>query len=289
MQFTKLHGIGNDYIYIDAINQDISAYDEPALSRVLSDRNFGIGGDGIILVLPSEIADFRMRVYNSDGSEAEMCGNGMRAFAKYIYEHGLTDETDLDIETGAGIIKPSLTVKDGTVTLVRVDMGEPRLTRAEIPMAGEPAGEPVVNEPLSIAGHDLRMTCVSMGNPHCVIFVDDAASFPFEELGPIIETHELFPRKTNVEFASVADRGNLVMRVWERGAGVTLACGTGASATGVAAALNDLADREVRVSLLGGDLFIEWAENNHVFLTGPASEAFSGEVHPSLLKQALES
>jgi diaminopimelate epimerase len=288
MRFTKLHGLGNDYIYIDAISQDLSAYDLPALSRVLSDRNFGIGGDGIILVSPSEIADFAMRIYNSDGSEAEMCGNGMRAFAKFVYEHGLTERTSLEVETYAGIIKPVLTVEDGKVTLIRVDMGEPRLARSEIPMAGEPADQPVIAEPLQVNGHDLKITCVSMGNPHCVVFVDDADSFPVRELGPVIECHPLFPRKTNVEFASIDDRRNIQMRVWERGAGVTLACGTGASATVVAAVLNDLADRTARVSLLGGDLFIEWAEDNHVFLTGPADEAFSGEVHPDLLAQALK-
>ncbi len=288
MRFTKLHGLGNDYIYIDAISQDLSAYDLPALSRVLSDRNFGIGGDGIILVSPSEIADFAMRIYNSDGSEAEMCGNGMRAFAKFVYEHGLTEKTSLEVETYAGIIKPVLTVEGGKVTLIRVDMGEPRLARSEIPMAGEPADQPVIAEPLQVNGHDLKITCVSMGNPHCVVFVDDADSFPVRELGPVIECHPLFPRKTNVEFASIDDRRNIQMRVWERGAGVTLACGTGASATVVAAVLNDLADRTARVSLLGGDLFIEWAEDNHVFLTGPADEAFSGEVHPDLLAQALK-
>ncbi|MBP8954499.1 MAG: diaminopimelate epimerase, partial [Armatimonadetes bacterium] len=260
----------------------------PALSRVLSDRNFGIGGDGIILVSPSEIADFAMRIYNSDGSEAEMCGNGMRAFAKFVYEHGLTEKTSLEVETYAGIIKPVLTVEDGKVTLIRVDLGEPRLARSEIPMAGEPADQPVIAEPLQVNGHDLKITCVSMGNPHCVVFVDDADSFPVRELGPVIECHPLFPRKTNVEFASIDDRRNIQMRVWERGAGVTLACGTGASATVVAAVLNDLADRTARVSLLGGDLFIEWAEDNHVFLTGPADEAFSGEVHPDLLAQALK-
>ncbi|NSW57291.1 MAG: diaminopimelate epimerase [Armatimonadetes bacterium] len=288
MRFTKLHGLGNDYIYIDAVNQDLSAYDLPELSRVLSDRNFGIGGDGIILVRPSDVADFAMRIYNSDGSEAEMCGNGMRAFAKFVYEHGLTQKTSLEVETYAGIIKPVLTVEDGKVTLIRVDMGEPRLKRSEIPMTGEPADQPVIAEPLQVNGYDLRITCVSMGNPHCVIFVDDADSFPVRELGPVIECHPLFPRKTNVEFARIEDRQNIQMRVWERGAGVTLACGTGASATVVAAVLNDLADRTARVSLLGGDLFIEWAENNHIFLTGPAEEAFSGEVHPELLAQAVK-
>jgi diaminopimelate epimerase len=295
MRFTKLHGLGNDYIYIDGISQDLGAFDLPALSRVLSDRNFGIGGDGIILVLPGADdeagaaagADFTMRIFNSDGSVAEMCGNGVRAFAKYVYEHGLTAKTELVINTYAGLIKPALTVQDGTVTLIRVDMGEPRLRRAEIPMLGEPAGEPCINQPVEVAGRTFNVTTVSMGNPHCVTFVEDAAGFPLREWGPLLETHPLFPRKTNVEFATVTGPHSITMRVWERGAGVTLACGTGACATTVAACLNGLADRQgVRVSLAGGDLFIDWAEDGHIHMTGPATEAFSGEVHPSLLAQA---
>ncbi|MCE5217747.1 diaminopimelate epimerase [bacterium] len=287
MRFTKLHGLGNDYIYINTLEEDLSGYDVPRLSEVLSNRNFGVGGDGIILVLPSTVADFRMRIFNADGSEAEMCGNGVRAFSKYLYEHGLTTKTELAIETGAGIIRPSLTVEGGVVKLVRVDMGEPRLARKDLPAAGEPADQPIVAQPLSIGGHDLSITCVSMGNPHCVLFVEDAASFPVSEIGPRIERHELFPKRTNVEFATVQDRSHIVMRVWERGSGVTLACGTGTCATVVAATLNELVDRgEIHVSLLGGELVAEWASNNHVFLTGPAAEAFSGEVHPDLLAQA---
>ena len=286
MRFTKLHGLGNDYVYINGFEEDLEPYNLPGLAQTLSDRNFGVGGDGIILVLPSETADFRMRIFNSDGSEAEMCGNGMRAFAKYVYEHGLSAKTELEIETGAGIIKPVLSVEDGKVTLVRVDMGQPRLARGEIPMLGEPADQPVISAPLTAAGQELSVTCVSMGNPHCVVFVEDADNFPMWEFGPAIENHELFPNKTNVEFATIEDRDNIEMRVWERGAGQTLACGTGACATAVAAALNDLAARDVRVSLLGGDLFIEWASDDHVFLTGPAEETFSGEVHADLLAQA---
>jgi diaminopimelate epimerase len=215
-----------------------------------------------------------------------MCGNGVRAFAKYVYEHGLTDKTELAVETAAGIIRPSLTVEEGKVVSARVDMGEPRLKRAEIPMAGQPEDQPVVGEVLNVQGQEVTVTCVSMGNPHCVVFVDDVDSAPVETLGPAIENHEAFPRRTNVEFAAVHDRQNIAMRVWERGAGETLACGTGASATAVAAALNGSADRTVRVMLLGGDLHIEWADNNHVFLTGPAAEAFSGEVSPDLLEAA---
>lgn len=286
MRFSKLHGLGNDYIYLNGFEEDLKPYDLPALAQTLSDRNFGVGGDGIILVLPSDSADFRMRIFNSDGSEAEMCGNGMRAFARFVYEHGLTDKTELAVETAAGIIRPTLMVEGGRVVSVRVDMGEPRLARRDIPMLGEPGDAPVIAQPLTVAGTELTITCVSMGNPHCVVFTDDVDNFPVGELGPAIEHHELFPRKTNVEFATVGDRKNIEMRVWERGAGVTLACGTGACATAVAAVVNDLADRSVRVSLLGGDLRIEWAADNHVLLTGPAEETFSGRVHPELLAHA---
>ncbi len=286
MRFTKLHGLGNDYIYINTLEEDLSAYDLPKLSRVLSDRHFGIGGDGIILVCPSGVADFRMRMLNADGSESEMCGNGMRAFAKFVYEHGLTDKTSLAVETGAGIIKPELTVVDGVVTLVRVDMGEPRLAREAIPMLGEPKDQPVIGADLQVGGQTLSVTCVSVGNPHCITFVDDVAKYPVPEVGPLVENHELFPRRINAEFVEVLSREHVKMRVWERGSGETMACGTGATSTAVACILNDKCDRKVTVTLLGGDLQIEWAEDNHLFLTGPANEAFSGEVHPSLLAQA---
>ena len=286
MRFTKLHGLGNDYVYINGFEEDLSAYDLPKLSCVLSDRHFGVGGDGIILVLPSDVADFRMRILNADGSEAEMCGNGVRAFSKFVYEHGLTAKTALEVETGAGIVKPELTVEDGVVTLIRVDMGEPRLAREIIPMLGEPKAEPVIGAPLEVAGLTLHVTCVSVGNPHCITFVDDVAEFPVHEIGPLVENHPLFPRRINAEFVEVLSRDHVKMRVWERGSGETMACGTGATSTAVACVLNDRCDRDVTVSLLGGDLHIEWAADNHLFLTGPASEAFSGEVHPSLLAQA---
>jgi diaminopimelate epimerase len=278
-----MHGLGNDYIYIDAINQDLSGVDLPDLAVKLSDRNFGIGGDGIILICASEAADFRMRMLNADGSESEMCGNGMRCFAKYVYDHGLTDKTELVVETGAGPIKPRMTVENGRVTVVTVDMGEPRLARKDIPMAGEPADEPVIDEPLFVDGQEYRVTCVSMGNPHCAQLVDSVESAPVTTLGPRIELHEAFPQRTNVEFIRV-ERPDLVhMRVWERGSGETLACGTGACASAVAANLLGLADRSCTVRLRGGDLAIEWAENDHVFLTGPAVEAFAGEVDPTAL------
>lgn len=287
MKFTKMHGLGNDYVYIDAINQDLSRYDLPCLSQVLSDRNFGIGGDGIILILPSDTADFRMRILNSDGSEAEMCGNGVRCFSRFVYDHGLTDKTELAVETGAGIIRPVLTVQDGTVSSVRVDMGEPRLKRGEIPVAGEPADQPVENEPLVIGDTTYHINCVSMGNPHCVIFVDEITDEMVLRDGPRIETHPLFPAKINVEFARVAGPGEVHMRVWERGAGETLACGTGACATAVAAHKVAGCKRTVTVHLRGGDLEIEWADNGHIFMTGPATTVFSGEINEELLAQAV--
>jgi len=286
MRFTKMHGLGNDYVYINGLEEDLSGLDLAELSRVLSDRHFGIGGDGIILVLPSAAADLHMRILNSDGSEAEMCGNGIRAFAKYAYERGLTAKTKLEVETGAGLIRPELTVEGGVVTRVRVDMGEPRLLRREIPMAGEPGDERVVGESIEVDGETVRVTCVSMGNPHCVLFVPSTAEAPVTTLGPRLEHHPLFPSRTNVEFVEVLGRDRLRMRVWERGAGETLACGTGATASAVAAVLNGRADRAVTIELLGGELQWEWAPDNHVFLTGPATEVFSGEVDVEHLRQA---
>lgn len=284
MRFTKMHGLGNDYIYLDGFAQDLDGYDLPTLARVLSDRHFGVGGDGIVLILPGEAGDFRMRMLNPDGSEAEMCGNAVRAFAKYVYEHGLTGKTELAVETGAGLIRPSLRLEDGRVGEVRVDMGEPRLARRDIPMAGEPPDEPVVNETLDVQGRSLVVTCVSMGNPHCVTFVDDAGEYPVREVGLLVENHPAFPRRTNVEFAQVVDRGHIRMRVWERGAGETLACGTGACATLVAAVLTERAARRAVLHLLGGDLEIEWAEDGHVYMTGPATEVFSGELSAEIEK-----
>ncbi len=283
LRFTKMHGLGNDYVYLDGHSEDLTQYDLTELAKLVSDRHFGVGSDGLILVLPSEQADFRMRIFNPDGSEAEMCGNGIRAFAKYVYEHGLTHKADLIVHTGAGLIHPVLTVEAGRVVSVRVDMGEPRLARSEIPMAGEPADQAVVNEALQVAGETIHVTCVSMGNPHCVIFVEDVAEAPVAELGPQVENHAAFPARTNVEFVQVVDRDYVKMRVWERGAGETLACGTGASATLVACVLNDLTDRSAQVQLVGGSLEIEWAENDHVYMTGPAAEVFTGELSEELL------
>lgn len=286
MRFTKMHGLGNDYVYIDGVNQDLSAYDLPELSRLMSDRHFGIGGDGIILILPSESADFRMRIFNSDGSEAEMCGNGVRCFAKFLFEHGLTEKTELAVETGAGLIKPVLTVADGKVQSVRVDMGEPRLTRGQIPMTGDAAAS-AQNVLVPIETGQYTATCVSMGNPHCVIFVDEITDRMVLQDGALIECHELFPRKTNVEFVQVLGPKEVRMRVWERGAGETMACGTGACATTVASILGGHCGREVTVHLLGGDLRIEWSEaDNHIYMTGPASEVCNGEANEELIAPA---
>lgn len=286
MRFTKMHGLGNDYVYINGLAEDLNSYDLTRLSRIVSDRNFGVGSDGLIVILPSETVDFRMRIFNPDGSEAEMCGNGVRAFAKYVFEHGLTDKTDLAVQTGAGLVRPRLVVEGGEVVSVRVDMGRPRLARAEIPMSGEPADQPVVNEPLKVDDAEVRITCVSMGNPHCVQFVDDVQAAPVAELGPRIERHSAFPARTNVEFVQVVDRGHVKMRVWERGAGETLACGTGASATCVACVLNERTDRTVEVQLRGGVLTIEWGADDHVYMTGPATEVYSGELSEAMLSRA---
>ena len=285
MRFTKMHGLGNDYVYIDAINQDLSNISLPELSKLVSDRHFGVGSDGIILIFPSEVADFRMRIFNPDGSEAEMCGNGVRCFAKYVFEHGLTDKTSIDVETGAGIIHTQLLVDNERVKGVRVDMGQPRLKPVDIPFLWEPNDEPAVDVPIELPdGQRLHITAVSMGNPHCVVFVDDAENFPVAEIGPIIENHRLFPNRTNVEFATVIDRRHIRMRVWERGAGETMACGTGACATAVAAALSGRADRHVTVHLNGGDLEIQWAADNRIYMTGPAAEVFSGELSAEFLE-----
>ena len=277
VRFTKMHGLGNDYLMIDGMQGAPAEEKLPGLARVMSDRHFGIGADGIILVLPSRLADFKMRIFNADGSEAEMCGNGIRIFAKFVYERGYTREKDLQIETLAGIIRPRLRLDGSEVKSVRVDMGEPRLRRSEIPMKG--TDEPrVVGEKLRVGGKQVQFTAVSMGNPHCVLFVDNVDRAGVEMLGPAIENHDLFPRRTNVEFVRVISESELEMRVWERGSGETLACGTGASAALVAAVLNERVQRKATVRLRGGNLCVSWsAENNHVFIDGPAEEVCTGE------------
>lgn len=273
MKFTKLHGCGNDYVYVNLFEQPL---ENPAeMSIKVSDRHFGIGSDGLITIGPSEIADFTMHIYNADGSEAEMCGNGVRCVGKYVYDHGLTDKTEVTVETGAGIKILQLNVENGKVKTVRVDMGEPSFLPQSIPVIAE--GEAVINAPISAGGKDWNMTCVSMGNPHAVVFTDDVRNFPLETYGPLFENHERFPKRTNTEFVQVVSREEAIMRVWERGSAETWACGTGTCATVVACILNGLTDRKVLVHLLGGDLVIEWdEETNHVFMTGPATEVFSG-------------
>lgn len=275
MKFTKMQGLGNDYIYVNCLDQEIKNPSEVA--KFVSDRHFGVGSDGLVLILPSDIADFRMRMFNSDGSEAEMCGNAIRCVGKYVYDNAMTDKSTIKIETLAGIKVLEMTVKDNKVVLVKVDMGEPILEPKNIPVKSEK--EHFISEPVLVNGETYKVTCVSMGNPHAVTYVDDVLKFPLETVGPKMETHELFPRKINAEFVQIIDRNTLKMRVWERGAGETLACGTGACAVLVASALNGVSERKAVVKLLGGDLIIEWNEkDNHVYMTGPAVKVFDGEI-----------
>ena len=274
MKFTKWQGIGNDFVIVNGFQEKIDDYASKAIE--VCDRHFGIGADGLVIALPSDVADFQMRIFNSDGSEAEMCGNVTRCFARFVYETGLTTKTELTIETLAGIIRPKLIFENGVVTSVCVDMGEPRLKRSEIPMVGDPEDK-AINVPLLVDNSSYAVTCVSMGNPHCIVFVDDVEELDLQQFGRPIEIHPAFPRKTNVEFVQVLDRQTLRMRVWERGAGVTLACGTGACATLVAAVLNGKTDRRAALKLDGGELLIEWREDNHIYKTGPAVEVFRGE------------
>ena len=273
-KFFKMHGLGNDYIYFDCLDETISNPEE--ISRRLSGRHFGIGGDGIVLIEPSQSADYRMRMYNADGSEAEMCGNAIRCVGKYLFEAGITKAKTVSIETGAGVLGLTLNQIGREVDSVGVDMGEPVLEGAKIPVAS--AAEQVVNEPFEIDGQLLRVTCVSMGNPHAVVFVDSITDGLVLGTGPLLERHEFFPNRVNAEFVQVLSRKEIRMRVWERGSGETMACGTGACAAAVAGVLNHLTDRDVRVHLTGGDLDIEWAEDNHVYMTGPATFVFEGEV-----------
>jgi diaminopimelate epimerase len=276
MKFTKMHGAGNDYVYVNCFEERVDNPEQVAIQ--VSNRNFGIGSDGLILIMPSNVADVRMRMFNADGSESEMCGNGIRCVAKYAYDHGIVSTREITAETGAGILRLRLFI-DGRnkVERVRVNMGKPRLTRAEIPMLGEPSAQ-VVAEPLNILHTTFAISCVSMGNPHSVIFVDDVENFQVGKYGPLIENHELFPRRTNVEFVEVISRTEVRQRTWERGAGETLACGTGASAVCVAGALNSLTEKKVLNHLTGGDLELEWAEDGCLYMTGPATEVFSGEI-----------
>ncbi|MDD2971189.1 MAG: diaminopimelate epimerase [Lachnospiraceae bacterium] len=307
MKFTKMHGCGNDYVYINGFEEQVSNRSEVAVK--VSDRHFGIGGDGAIFINPSDNADFEMEMYNADGTRAEMCGNGIRCVAKYVYDKGLTDKKTLSIESFGKIKYIDLTVADGKVTMVKVNMGSPELRAAYIPVdltkiaAGDEAEtvtvinsdmneieesgkvnqsdteQTVLNVPITVAGKEYRMTAVSMGNPHAVIFVDDVANFELEKIGPLFEHHPCFPKRVNVEFVKIIDRKNVEMRVWERGTGETLACGTGCCATVAACILNGLTDSEVTVKLLGGRLTIQWdREQNLIYMTGPATTVFDGEI-----------
>lgn len=284
MKFTKMHGCGNDYVYVDCTKEVIP--DIAATAVRVSDRHFGIGSDGLILIKSSEVADFEMDMYNADGSRGKMCGNGIRCVAKYVYDHGLTNKTEITVDTQAGIKTLQLTVCDGKVSKVRVDMGEPVLIPQEIPVKASVLGladdrrEAIVAQPFTVANSSYNITCVSMGNPHCITFIDeDVRSFPLEAIGSLFEKHELFPEGVNTEFVNIIDKEHLRMRVWERGSGETLACGTGACAVAVASYLNGFTGRKVDVELMGGHLEIVYdAATNHVFMTGPATEVFSGEI-----------
>ncbi|MEW6447000.1 MAG: diaminopimelate epimerase [Bacillota bacterium] len=272
MRFIKMHGLGNDFVIM--VGESI-APDPGDLARRICDRHFGVGADGLVFILPSEKADLRMRIFNPDGSEAEMCGNAIRCVAKHAFESGIVDRTELRVETGAGVLVPRLFVDRGRVREVEVNMGRPVLERNLIPMQGPPGR--VINEPFYVAGTEYQVTAVSFGNPHCVIFVPDVSAMDLPSIGSAIENHPAFPRRTNVEFVQVLSPGDVRVRVWERGAGETLACGTGACAAAVAAILNGLTGRRVLVRLPGGELSIVWSEDDHVYMTGPALEVFRGQ------------
>lgn len=277
MKFTKMHGLGNDYIYVNCLKEKVE--NPSAAARFVSDRHFGIGSDGLILINPSDKADFEMEMYNTDGSRSEMCGNGIRCVAKYVYDYGLTDKTSISVETLGGIKYLDLTVKNGKTELVKVDMGKPELAAEKIPIeTDDPLGK-VINEPVEVNGVTYRMTGVSMGNPHAVVFVEDVKGLEIEKIGPWFENHKRFPRRVNTEFVRVLDRKTVEMRVWERGAGETMACGTGACAVTAACILNGLTENQVTVKLLGGDLQIEWdREADRIYMTGPATVVFDGEI-----------
>lgn len=293
MFFTKVHGLGNDFIVVDAASEKLPR-DLAKFAGEICDRHFGVGADGFVLLWPSDAADIRMQIINSDGSEAEMCGNAIRCVSKYIYEQGIIKKEKIKVETKAGIMVPEVKIENGAVSTVRVNMGRPKLKRTDIPMnkplpepASGPVKEPVtkpvegaegkvIAENLKVGEHSFKITAVSMGNPHAVIFVADVDSIPLSHWGSRIENHSIFPRKTNVEFVQVLSATEIKMRVWERGAGLTMACGTGACAATVAACLNEVTEKTVKVHLTGGMLEIEWSDDDHVYMTGPAEIVFTG-------------
>lgn len=291
MKFTKMHGCGNDYIYINGFVQHLDADRKPALVRQLSDRHFGIGGDGVIFINPGKNAEFEMEMYNADGTRAQMCGNGIRCVAKYVYDYGLTSKTNITIESFGKVKYLELTLgSDNKVSTVRVNMGAPVLRAAEIPVISD--SEQVVSEEIEVNGRIYRMTCVSMGNPHAVVFMNDILDgkgldikdFDIESVGPYFENHARFPERTNTEFVRIIDQNNVQMRVWERGTGETLACGTGCCATTVACVLNGMTDTKVNVRVLGGEIFCEWdRQDNLVYMTGPAVTVFDGEIDDKMM------
>ena len=275
MKFTKMHGIGNDYVYVNCLKENVENPSEVAIK--ISDRHFGIGSDGLILIKPSDVADGKMEMYNADGSQGAMCGNGIRCVAKYMYDYGITDKTSISVETKSGIKYLDLTLKNGKVDTVKVNMGAPILKAAEIPVISEK--EQVISEPVTVDGKEWKITCVSMGNPHVITYIDDVKHLEIEKIGPKFENHEIFPDRVNTEFVHVIDRNTVEMRVWERGSGETYACGTGACAVAVSSILNGLTEEEVTVKLLGGDLKIFWnREENRVYMTGSATKVFDGEI-----------
>ena len=276
MKFTKMHGIGNDYVYVNCFKETVAHPSEVAI-KFVSDRHFGIGSDGLILIKPSNVADGKMEMYNADGSQGAMCGNGIRCVAKYMYDYGITNKTSISVETKSGIKYLDLTLKNGKVDTVKVNMGTPILKAADIPVRSDK--EQVINEPVTVDGKEWKITCVSMGNPHAITYIEDVKHLEIEKIGPKFENHEIFPDRVNTEFVHVIDRRTVEMRVWERGSGETLACGTGACAVAVASILNGLTEDEVTVKLLGGDLKIFWdRQENKVYMTGSATTVFDGEI-----------
>jgi len=277
IQFTKMHGCGNDYVYINGFTQHVPQEQKADFVRRISDRHFGIGSDGAIFINPAKEADFEMEMYNADGSRSEMCGNGMRCVGKYVYDYGLTNQTEFSVVSAGKMKYLTLTVENGKAVQIRVNMGNPILTPAEIPVVAE--GENVIDAPITVLDKEYKMTCVSMGNPHAVVFVDNVMEFPLQEVGPYFENHERFPNRTNTEFVQVVDRSHIKMRVYERGTGETLACGTGCCASAVACVLNGLTDTKVAVEVLGGVVYIEWdREENLIYMTGPGETVFDGEI-----------
>ncbi len=288
MKFTKMHGCGNDYIYVNGFAEHIEAERKPEIVRRLSDRHFGIGGDGVIFINPGQRAAFEMEMYNADGTRAQMCGNGIRCVAKYVYDQGLTDRTNIEIESFGKVRSLELTLgSDNKVTAVKVNMGAPVLSAAQIPVLSD--NDQVISEEIEVNGKVYKMTCVSMGNPHAVVFMEnvpafDLKDFDIESIGPHFERHARFPERTNTEFVRVIDRNNVQMRVWERGTGETLACGTGCCAVAVAGVLNGLTDTKVNVRVPGGEILCEWdRQDDLVYMTGPAATVFDGEIDDKMI------